>query len=107
MTTGFGWGETMSPVGNILIDLEGRTPGLARSYLEDLHQQLGAAELDIRWRGGEIRDLAPGVRLLRHASGADSVTSAGGRAAQRGHLLVLLAPLVPDPAGHPRLERGA
>lgn len=91
-------GEEMSLVGNVLIDLEGRPPSFARSYLADLQQQLGPANLDVRWRGGELRDLPPGARLLRHPSAADSITSAGLRAAQGGHLLVLLAPLLPDPA---------
>ncbi|HTS82534.1 MAG TPA: glycosyltransferase [Myxococcaceae bacterium] len=88
----------MTVVGSVLIDLEGRPPGPARSYLEDLQRQLRPERIDVRWRGGELRDLPPGVRLLRHPSGADSVTSAGRRASERGHLLVLLAPLLPDPS---------
>jgi glycosyltransferase involved in cell wall biosynthesis len=89
----------MLGVGNVLVDLDGMPPGTARSYLLELRERLGPIfAIDARWARGHLADIPPDIRLLRHASGADALARAGLRAAERGHLVVMLAPLLPDPA---------
>jgi glycosyltransferase involved in cell wall biosynthesis len=89
----------MLGVGSVLVDLDGSPPGSARNYLQELHDRLGRSfRIDARWSRGTLADIPGDIRILRHPTGADALTSAALNAAQRGHLVVLLAPLLPDPA---------
>jgi glycosyltransferase involved in cell wall biosynthesis len=89
----------MSELGGVLIELAEGAPAAVRDYLVALRDQLGAGvPIDVRWPGRAPEDLPGGVRLVGRGSGERALASAAARAVGRGHLLVLLAPLLPDAA---------
>ncbi|HXX29352.1 MAG TPA: glycosyltransferase [Myxococcaceae bacterium] len=85
-------------LGGLLIDL-GTTPGpAARRYLAQLRNRVGPElPVDVRWTGPED-DVPANTRLLRGGPGARVLARAAESAASRGHLGVLLTPLLTDSA---------
>ncbi len=96
--------ESGLQVGSILVDLAGVGPDFVRGYLTELRDRLGpAVPLDIR---GEPTELAGPPHCVRwHKADADVLRLASERAAERGHLVVVFAPLLPDASIIQRLLR--
>jgi glycosyltransferase involved in cell wall biosynthesis len=90
-------GGTVPQLGGILVDIGRVEPDSVQSYLTELRDRLGPTVLiDIR---GEARELAGPAQLVRwHKTDARALTLACVRAAERGHLVVLFAPILPDAA---------
>jgi hypothetical protein len=88
-----------------LVELDAATPEEeVRRHLGELSRRLGSgARIDLRWPG-DLGSGLPGVRVLSRASGARALASAAARAAaDGGHLVVLLGPVLPERAAIDRL----
>jgi len=80
------------------VELDGIPASAARSYLLELLRTLGPAiPVVAKWQDRAMGGLPGSVRLLA-GTGGNVLTRAGHGAAATGDLVVLLAPLLPDPA---------
>jgi glycosyltransferase involved in cell wall biosynthesis len=90
-------GGALRQLGGILVDVERIGPNFVQSYLLELRDRLGpTVPFDIR---AEARELADPPQFVRwHKAHARVLTLSCVRAAERGHLVVLFAPILPDAA---------
>jgi glycosyltransferase involved in cell wall biosynthesis len=90
-------GGLMAGLGGILVEVESLLPKAALSYLEELRDRFGpTVPLDVRGAERNLGEISGIVRWLE--PDAPALNIAGARASDRGHLLVLFAPVLPDEA---------
>ena len=87
----------MSALGGIFVDLEALSPGVATSYLVELRDRFDPTiPFDVRGRSDSLNNIAGVVRWLNPDARALAIASA--HAVERGHLLVVFAPVLPEAA---------
>jgi glycosyltransferase involved in cell wall biosynthesis len=90
-------GGSVPQLGGILVDVERVGPNSVQSYLTELRDRLGpTVPIDIR---GDATELPGPPQFVRwHKADARVLSLACVRAAERGHLVVVFAPILPDAA---------